>query len=132
MSTKIPVSGGPEINSRRSQRVILALGVTVSSPAQGKLAAFQEETQTLVVNAHGCLISLSNKVEKGQLVLMKNRATQDEQSCKVVYVGGLANGKAQIGIEFTAPSPEFWHIAFPPEDWVPLERVPATRSDKKR
>jgi hypothetical protein len=125
-----PTAGGPESNRRRSQRVVLALGITVSSADEGRTAAFQEETQTLVVNAHGALILLAAKVEKGQLLRMKNRATREEQTCKVVFVGPVANGKTQIGIEFTSPSPEYWHIAFPPEDWSAAEPAPANPSGK--
>jgi PilZ domain len=125
-----PTTGGPESNRRRSQRVVLALGVTVSSGGEGRNAAFQEETQTLVVNAHGALILLAAKVEKGHLLRMKNRATRQEQSCRVVFVGPVANGKTQIGVEFTSPSPEFWHIAFPPEDWSAVEPTPANRARK--
>ncbi len=127
-----PTTGGPESNRRRSQRVVLALGITVSSADEGRIAAFQEETQTLVVNAHGALISLTAKVEKGQLLRMKNRATRKEQACKVVFVGPVANGKTQIGIEFTSPSPEFWHIAFPPEDWTAAEATPANPAGKSQ
>ena len=127
-----PTTGGPESNRRRSQRVVLAFGITVTSADEGRIAAFQEETQTLVVNAHGALILLAAKVEKGQLLRMKNRATRQEQACKVVFVGPVANGKTQIGIEFTSPSPEYWHIAFPPEDWSAAEPTPANASGKRQ
>ena len=130
MATWTPATGGSESNRRRSQRVVLALGISVSSADEGRIAAFQEETQTLVVNAHGALIMLAAKVEKEQLLRMKNRATRQEQTCKVVFVGPLANGKTQIGIEFTSPSPEYWHIAFPPEDWSAAEATPAKPTGK--
>jgi hypothetical protein len=132
MATWSPTTGGRESNRRRSQRVVLALGITVASASEGRNAAFQEETQTLIVNAHGALILLAAKVEKGQLLHMKNRATREEQTCKVVFVGPVANGKTQIGIEFTSPSPEYWHIAFPPEDWSEVEPTPAKPSGKGR
>ena len=127
-----PTTGGPESNRRRSQRVVLAFGITVTSADEGRIAAFQEETQTLVVNAHGALILLAAKVEKEQLLRMKNRSTREEQACKVVFVGPLANGKTQIGIEFTSPSPEYWHIAFPPEDWSAAESASANPSGKSQ
>jgi hypothetical protein len=130
MATWTPATGGSESNRRRSQRVVLALGISVSSADEGRIAAFQEETQTLIVNAHGALIMLAAKVEKEQLLRMKNRATRQEQACKVVFVGPVANGKTQIGIEFTSPSPEYWHIAFPPEDWTAAEATPAKPAGK--
>jgi hypothetical protein len=132
MATWSPAPGGPESNRRRSQRVVLALGITVSSADEGRIGAFQEETQTLIVNAHGALILLAARVEKGQHLRMQNRTTRQEQACKVVFVGPVANGKTQIGIEFTSPSPEYWHIAFPPEDWSAVEPTPAKPSAKGR
>jgi hypothetical protein len=127
-----PTTGGPESNRRRSQRVVLALGITVSSLDEGRIAAFQEETQTLIVNAHGALISLAAKVEKRQHLRMRNRTARQEQSCKVVFIGPVANGKTQIGIEFTSPPPEYWHIAFPPEDWSAAKLAPANPAGKSQ
>jgi hypothetical protein len=49
--------------------------------------AFEEETNTLVVNVHGALISLAAKVVKGQKLRLKNRATQQEQVCRVANLG---------------------------------------------
>jgi hypothetical protein len=132
MATWSPATGGPESSGRRSQRVVLALGITVTSADEGRITAFQEETQTLIVNAHGALILLAAKVEKEQILRMKNRTTRQEQACKVVFLGAVANGKAQIGIEFTSPSPEYWHIAFPPGDWRAAEPTPASPSSKSQ
>jgi hypothetical protein len=124
MAPLTPAPGGQESNRRRSQRVVLTIGITVSSAGEGPLAAFEEETKTLIVNAHGALILLAAKVEKGQLLHMKNRATRQEQACKVIHLGRGANGKTQVAVEFTSPSPEFWRIAFPPADWTAAEPTP--------
>lgn len=79
---------------------------------------FEEETRTLVVNAHGALISLAAKVIAGQQISVNNRATQKSMKCRVVYVGNPAAGKMQMGIEFEEAFPSFWQIDFPPDDWV--------------
>jgi hypothetical protein len=79
---------------------------------------FQEETRTLVVNAHGALISLGASVASGQKVTVGNKATQKSLECKIVYLGNPQAGKTQMGIEFVTPSPAFWQIDFPPDDWV--------------
>ena len=102
----------------RSQRVIVSVPITVYSEGGNREAAFEEETQTLVVNAHGAMVALSAKVVKGQTLRMKNRATQEEQQCKVAYLGPASGGKGQVGVDFTSSAPDFWRIAFPPEDWV--------------
>ena len=102
---------------RRSMRVLLSVPIQV----RGKNAQnqdFTEETRTLVVNAHGALISLSAQVVVNQKVCVCNSATHQTQECRVVYFGNMQAGKAQMGVEFLTPSPAFWQIDFPPEDWV--------------
>ena len=126
MSNWDPPKGG-ESSRRRSQRVIVSVPVTVSSEPGSKDAAFKEETQTLVVNAHGGMVALAAKVVKGQTLRLMNRATQQELTCKVVYIGPATGGKIQVGIDFTASSPDFWRIAFPPEDWVLPDPLPAAK-----
>ncbi len=129
MAIANPIPGGPEVSRRRSQRVILSLAVTVRTEGAPQDKSFEEETHTLIVNAHGALIALNAKVVKGQKIRLKNRATKAEQVCRVASVGPTTEGKGQVGIEFLTPSPDFWHISFPPEDWVLPEPVSAT-SDK--
>ncbi len=102
---------------RRSMRVLLSVPIHVS----GKTTAnqdFDEETRTLVVNAHGALISLGAKVLAGQEVTLSNSSTQSSIACRIVYLGNPTSGKLQMGIEFVKPSPSFWQIDFPPDDWV--------------
>jgi hypothetical protein len=50
--------------------------------------------------------------------------------CQVTYLGPVSGNKAQIGVEFIKPSPHFWHIAFPPEDWIALEPAPTPAKEK--
>jgi hypothetical protein len=76
-----------------------------------------EGAQALMANAHGALITLAMRVQLGQLLLLKNQESQEEQPCKVVYLGTTLNGKTAVGVEFTRPAPRFWRIAFPPDDW---------------
>jgi hypothetical protein len=116
MSDWNPAAGGSESSRRRSQRVILSVGVTISGQAGPQKTQFSEDTRTLVVNVHGALVTLSAKVEKGNIVVLVNRATREEQPCSVVYLGPTAEGKTQVGLEFTEPAPDFWHIAFPVEN----------------
>jgi len=121
--------GGSETNRRRSQRVILSLPVTIRTEGGPKDASFEEETHTLVVNLQGTLIVLAGKVTKGQQLRLTNRATHEEQMCRVATVTPPTGGKAQIGVEFLTPCPDFWRISFPPEDWV-LPEPSSLSSDK--
>lgn len=102
---------------RRSMRVLLSVPIQVSGKTRDN-EDFQEETRTLVVNAHGALISLAAKVVAGQQITVHNKATRKTLNCRVVYLGNPAAGKIQMGVEFTEPCPSFWQIDFPPDDWV--------------
>jgi PilZ domain len=102
---------------RRSMRVLLSVPIQVTGKTKDA-EMFQEETRTLVVNAHGALISLAAKVVAGQQIQMTNPATKRTMVCRVVYVGNPAVGKMQMGVEFVEPCPWFWQIDFPPDDWV--------------
>jgi c-di-GMP-binding flagellar brake protein YcgR len=102
---------------RRSVRVLLSVPIHVVGKTKDN-EDFSEDARTLVVNAHGALISLAAKVVAGQLITMSNEATRKSQECRVVYVGNATTGKVQMGVEFLGPSPSFWQIDFPPDNWV--------------
>jgi len=125
-----PLPGRPDATRRRSQRVILSLGVIVRTEDGPKATSFEEETHTLVVNVHGALIVLAGKVAKGQKLRLTNRATKAEQVCRVANLGPTSEGKTQIGVEFLKPSPDFWRISFPPEDWVVPESSSVSSDDE--
>ena len=103
---------------RRSQRVLMQVGVRVrGKDAQGK--DFEEMSETLAINAHGALVLLNARVISGGVIHMKHNMTGEEQECQVAFLGPVRGGKAEIGVEFVTPSPNFWRVAFPPEDWSP-------------
>ena len=113
---------------RRSQRVCLRLPILVLREGPKSNVA-SEETQTLIVNAHGALIQLALTVEMGQLLAIKNRQTLEQLVCRVVHLGPDQLGKKEVGIEFETPSPRFWRISFPPADWTP--RSPEAKAPTK-
>lgn len=98
-------------------RVLLSVPIEVTGKTRDD-EAFQEQTRTLVVNAHGALISLAAKVVAGQQITIHNKATKKTMNCRVVYLGNVAAGKIQMGVEFVEACPSFWQIDFPPDDWV--------------
>jgi hypothetical protein len=102
---------------RRSMRVLLSVPIQVTGKTVEQ-QDFLEDTRTLVVNAHGALISLAAKVTAGQQITLANRSTRKSSDCRVVYLGNPSSGKIQMGIEFVKPCPSFWQIDFPPDDWV--------------
>ena len=111
----------PGSSRRRSQRVLLHVPVVVQRKTDSG-PPFQEDTQTLVINAHGALITLATALGIGNRLVLVNKKAGDAQECRVVYVGAEQSGKTQVGVEFTEPAPHFWHIAFPPEDWSTLSQ----------
>jgi hypothetical protein len=97
---------------RRTQRVQIAMPVLV----RGR--QFEEATSTVAVNAHGCLVMLKTPVLREDQVSLVNPKTAEELPSKVVSLGKPEEGKVPVGIEFGEPSPLFWKINFPPDDWV--------------
>ena len=116
---------------RRSQRVLMQVGLRVrGKDAQGK--DFEEGTETLAINAHGALILLRARVISGAVVHVKHNKTEEEQECHVAFLGPVRSGRAEIGVEFTTPSPNFWRVAFPPEDWSPKNAEARSATTKLR
>jgi hypothetical protein len=113
----------------RTTRVHLAIPVFIYGSTESG-APFKEITQTLAVNANGCLVELATPTAKDQSILLTNMKSNDEIACTVVSVGNTAQGKAQIGLRFAQPSPKFWGLQFPPEDWDPSERKRPERAKR--
>jgi hypothetical protein len=97
---------------RRTQRVHIAMPVLVRG------GRFQEATSTVAVNAHGCLVMLKTPVSRDDQISLVNPKTAEELPARIVSLGKPEEGKIPVGIEFGEPSPLFWKINFPPEDWV--------------
>ncbi len=109
----------PQLNKRRSQRLLLSMRVAVRGLGQDN-QPFEEETHTLVVNAHGGLLALGASVMQGQRLVLVNVQTKEEQECKVLRIGQNHGGKKQVAFEFMRPAPRFWRVSFPPDDWKEL------------
>lgn len=102
---------------RRSSRVFTRIAVQ----AKGKDSdgrKFREKCQTVVINAHGGLIYLRDSVDIGAEMTLMNPATEEEQECRVVYLGDTTERGTRVGVEFLSPSPHFWGVEFAREDWL--------------
>ena len=97
---------------RRTQRVHIAMPLVVRG------SGFRETASTVAVNAHGCLVMLKSQVARDDLIWLINPKTAEELPSKVVSFGKPEDGKVPVGIEFSEPSPLFWQINFPPDDWL--------------
>jgi hypothetical protein len=112
------IRSAPSAKQRRSQRVLLSVRLEVSGKRTNGVA-FTENTSTLVVNAHGGLLSLKEVVFEGQILTLKHTRTTEETSCTVMNISAKANGVTEVGVEFSKPNARFWRVSFPPEDWTP-------------
>jgi hypothetical protein len=107
---------GPHANQRRSQRILLAVPILVSG-VRANGATFSERTRTVVVNAHGALVQLREQVLPGQMLRIKNLATNEELNCTVVDINPRSTAVQEVGVEFAESCPRFWRVSFPPVDW---------------
>src|SRR6266849_1418481 len=72
-------------NRRRSKRVMLQVPVVLLAETPERKQA-QEQTQTLVVNAHGGLMKLKMELLAGQPFILMNAKSGMKQGCRVVRI----------------------------------------------
>jgi hypothetical protein len=108
-------------NRRRSERVMLKVPVVLSTHSADGIVT-EEKTSTQVVNAHGGLLGLQMEISVGQLFLLTNSKTGIARECTVVRTQESPSAPGRlVAFQFTAPTPDFWPIVFPPKDWQSLE-----------
>jgi hypothetical protein len=101
---------------RRSSRVFVRIPVRAAGKdMDGR--KFRENSHTIVVNAHGGLLYLQKPVEIGAELVLSNPVSEEEQECRVVYMGDTSDKGTRIGVEFLSPSPHFWGVEFSAQDW---------------
>jgi hypothetical protein len=96
---------------RRSTRAFYKIRVQ----AQGRTherKKFKETCETVVVSVHGGLLLLKHEVDNGEMLVLTNPLTQEEQECRVVYLGEPLEKGQRVGIEFLTPAPRFWGVEF--------------------
>ena len=81
----------------------------VCVPGQpGQLVSFSEEAHTIIVYENGAVIRLWARLERGQIVVITNRKSDQEMLCRVTYVKHFLSAKSCAEIEFTRPMNGFW------------------------
>jgi hypothetical protein len=104
---------------RRSQRVFHKMRLqALGRNHEGR--KFREICETLVVSAHGGLLNLRHEVDNGEMLVLVNPVTQEEQECRIVYLGDTGSKGTRVGVEFLTPAPHFWGIDFD------AQRLPAS------
>ena len=126
---EMPLEGNPKSawsRSRSTRREVEVAERVAPKPRSGKRISlhvpvlvygwsnfensFHEEATTLLVNASGGLLALNSKVALGDTIFLTNKATQQEQECRVVYVDKDAHGKQRVGAAFKRQAPHFWRV----------------------
>ncbi len=103
-------------NARRSSRIFTRIPIRARGMnLEGR--KFRENSQTIVVNAHGGLLYLHQELEIGAEIVLVNPATDEEQDCRIVFLGDTSEKGQRIGVEFLSPAPHFWGMEFAPQDW---------------
>lgn len=105
-----------DANRRRSERVMLQIPVKVVTQTPERVPV-QEETHTLVVNAHGGLLKLKLELMQGQPIVLVNPLNGMKQACRVVRIDQPSAEYFAVAFEFDQPAPKFWPVTFPPKDW---------------
>ena len=101
---------------RRSKRLRVRMRIAVRVETDRR-EIFWEETDSLIINAHGALILLAAHVSRDKFLTIRNPKTGKEILARVTSLGQRFMGKAEVGIEFIRPAPEFWDLDNAPEDW---------------
>ena len=107
------------IDRRRSQRVVIRIGVTIHLTVPGKDTALR--AFTLDVNAHGALLASPMNFPRGSHFVVENNQTRERQLCRVTRAPQTTPAGFHVAVEFEKGSPNFWKISFPPPDWKPVE-----------
>ena len=96
---------------RRSSRVFRKMRVQAQGRGHnGK--KFRETCETVVVNGYGGLLFLKHEIDNGEMLVITNPETQEEQECRVVYLGDPGDNGQRVGVEFLTPAPRFWGVEF--------------------
>ena len=76
----------------------------------------QRDGFTLVVNAHGCILTTETKLEVGQHIRLVNPKSGVEQPGTVTRVKKSRGGDYAVAFEFDSSTPQLWPLMFAPKD----------------
>jgi hypothetical protein len=94
---------------RRAQRVLLRIRVNVTVEGKPAIEGF-----THTVSASGAMLILPQGLAEGTKLMVENPKTQTKVEARVVRPAQLNQEGSLVPVEFSAPSPNFWGIFFPP------------------
>src|SRR5229473_6149784 len=92
---------------RSSERIPMRVAVVIYGYA-GKSGAFHEDTETIIVNSTGALVTLKAKLALGDTVFLMHKSSRDEQEVRVVYLDAYSDHETRVGLAFKTPISDFW------------------------
>ena len=96
---------------RRTVRVPFQIPLIVQfHTADGELKQLKGFTQTL--SAHGALMLLDAAVKPGQTIHLFNDVTSESVQCHVTSIREKRDRRF-VGVGFSCPETNFWHMTFP-------------------
>jgi vacuolar-type H+-ATPase subunit H len=110
-----PQELGP--NNRRSTRVEFVSPIVVSGrDARGQV--FREETETSIVNLHGCKLKMSHQILVGMVVTLETRHAPSPAKAICVHVWDPPRGETlrEAAVQLLRPQ-NIWGLENPPPDW---------------
>jgi hypothetical protein len=106
----------PADERRRSQRVLIRVGVTLHAPGKkGEESPLIAYTQD--VNAQGAMLISPENFAVNARFEVEHNGTRQRQGCHVTRAPRVSPEGFYVPVEFDQPSPGFWQVAFPPIDW---------------
>src|SRR2546421_12404956 len=93
--------------SPSGERLYMRVPVVIYGFA-GEAGAFHEDTQTVIVNPSGALVSLKTKLALGDTVFLIHKSSRQEQEVRVVYLDSYSDRETRVGLPFKKPLPDFW------------------------
>ncbi|HYL63961.1 MAG TPA: PilZ domain-containing protein [Candidatus Methylomirabilis sp.] len=112
---------------RRTLRVSITVPIAVHGQDENG-DKFRVKAKSESVNRHGALLSLDQPVVVGQMLILVNENSDRTVECRVVSVKRDRENRPHVGVEFTSPDSNFWHMSFPLPGSKPLRRAIDTKA----
>jgi len=107
-SFAVPFTSVPARKVLRSgERLPMRVPVLIYGFA-GKAGAFHEDTETVIVNPSGALVTLKAKLLLGDTVFLMHKSSRQEQEVRVVYLDAYSERETRVGLAFKQPISDFW------------------------
>jgi TonB family protein len=110
-------SGADKISGEAPLLAQAEVAVTVHGTAQTSSLSgadlrtaetFTEQTTTAIIFSRGTIVRLAQSVAPGQILILRNLASNEEAACRVASVKANPAMKAFVELEFLQPAPNFW------------------------